>query len=311
MAGGPSRSGERSGSDPGTGDQRSPGGNLAACELVEPLAAGCAGELLLQRRGQGACRAGAGEELPRWVKGADGLQPTPGHHHIGGDAADRAAAGGRAPPGPGAPVQRLAAVADEPDSRTAAGLRLGLSQQRRFYGNRNDCACTACTGFGSTGQGPRMCISSTCAMAAEFLRPGCLQGNGQPDDGYLTSTVQVTTGHRPSHARGCNLNRPVSNSGSMVCPGMGGNHAARRRTWSQDSWHRRSMHSRPRIAWLPGTAAPPAPAAARRYPAHANADRVPDGPSGNRGLGREEAVWRRPAAARQAAPQQQPVCRNQ
>ena len=38
----------------------------------------------------------------------------------------------------------------------------------------------------STDQGPRMCFSSTCAMAAEFLRPGCLsQGPGQADDRYL------------------------------------------------------------------------------------------------------------------------------
>jgi hypothetical protein len=37
----------------------------------------------------------------------------------------------------------------------------------------------------ATSQGPRMCFSSTCAMAAEFLRPGCLAGGGQPDDRYL------------------------------------------------------------------------------------------------------------------------------
>jgi hypothetical protein len=37
-----------------------------------------------------------------------------------------------------------------------------------------------------TGQGMRMCFSSTCAMAAMFLRPGCLVGpNAQPDDEYL------------------------------------------------------------------------------------------------------------------------------
>jgi hypothetical protein len=36
-----------------------------------------------------------------------------------------------------------------------------------------------------TGQGDRMCFSSTCAMAAEFLKPGCLAGSGQPDDRYL------------------------------------------------------------------------------------------------------------------------------
>jgi hypothetical protein len=37
----------------------------------------------------------------------------------------------------------------------------------------------------ATGQGDRMCFSSTCAMAAEFLKPGCLDGKGQPDDRYL------------------------------------------------------------------------------------------------------------------------------
>jgi hypothetical protein len=37
-----------------------------------------------------------------------------------------------------------------------------------------------------TGEGYRMCFSSTCAMAAEFLRPGCLKRSGrQPDDVYL------------------------------------------------------------------------------------------------------------------------------
>ncbi len=37
----------------------------------------------------------------------------------------------------------------------------------------------------ATGQGERMCFSSTCAMAADFLRPGSLAGAGQPDDRYL------------------------------------------------------------------------------------------------------------------------------
>jgi hypothetical protein len=37
----------------------------------------------------------------------------------------------------------------------------------------------------ATGQGDRMCFSSTCAMAAAFLKPGCLAGGGQPDDRYL------------------------------------------------------------------------------------------------------------------------------
>ncbi len=36
-----------------------------------------------------------------------------------------------------------------------------------------------------TAQGLRMCFSSTCAMAAAFLKPGCLAGGGQQDDRYL------------------------------------------------------------------------------------------------------------------------------
>ena len=38
----------------------------------------------------------------------------------------------------------------------------------------------------ASGQGERMCFSSTCAMAAAFLKPGCLAGSGQPDDRYLS-----------------------------------------------------------------------------------------------------------------------------
>ena len=37
----------------------------------------------------------------------------------------------------------------------------------------------------ATGSGDWMCFSSTCAMAAEFLKPGCLAGAGQLDDRYL------------------------------------------------------------------------------------------------------------------------------
>ena len=36
-----------------------------------------------------------------------------------------------------------------------------------------------------TGQGSRMCFSSTCAMAAAFLKPGSLKGSGQLDDQFL------------------------------------------------------------------------------------------------------------------------------
>jgi hypothetical protein len=37
----------------------------------------------------------------------------------------------------------------------------------------------------ATGHGDWLCFSSTSAMAAEFLKPGCLTGSGQPDDRYL------------------------------------------------------------------------------------------------------------------------------
>jgi hypothetical protein len=43
-----------------------------------------------------------------------------------------------------------------------------------------------CQRDSGTGQGLRMCFSSTCAMAAAYLKPGCLTGAGQPDDRYLT-----------------------------------------------------------------------------------------------------------------------------
>jgi hypothetical protein len=36
-----------------------------------------------------------------------------------------------------------------------------------------------------TAQGLRMCFSSTCAMAAAYLKPGCLAGASQLDDRYL------------------------------------------------------------------------------------------------------------------------------
>jgi len=36
-----------------------------------------------------------------------------------------------------------------------------------------------------SAQGPRMCFSSTCAMAAAYLKPGCLAAAGQLDDRYL------------------------------------------------------------------------------------------------------------------------------
>ena len=42
-----------------------------------------------------------------------------------------------------------------------------------------------CQRDSATSQGPRMCFSSTCAMAAAYLKPGCLAAAGQLDDRYL------------------------------------------------------------------------------------------------------------------------------
>ena len=42
-----------------------------------------------------------------------------------------------------------------------------------------------CQRDSASGQGLRMCFSSTCAMAAAYLKPGCLAGGGQQDDHYL------------------------------------------------------------------------------------------------------------------------------
>jgi GH24 family phage-related lysozyme (muramidase) len=52
----------------------------------------------------------------------------------------------------------------------------GLIQLPVPYLSQNDSA---------TSQGPRMCFSSSCAMAAAFLKPSALNGNGQLDDQYL------------------------------------------------------------------------------------------------------------------------------
>ncbi|MEA5423561.1 glycoside hydrolase family protein [Synechococcus sp. CCY9202] len=58
----------------------------------------------------------------------------------------------------------------------AKSAATGLLQLAVPYLSQNDSV---------TSQGPRMCFSSSCAMAAAFLRPGCLSGSGQIDDQYL------------------------------------------------------------------------------------------------------------------------------
>jgi GH24 family phage-related lysozyme (muramidase) len=95
------------------------------------------------------------QELPRWSKGPNG-------------------------PVEGLKRRRAAEVAHANGAieakRTTPPLRQGLIQLAVPYLSQNDSA---------TGQGIRMCFSSTCAMAAAFLKPGCIKGSGQPDDQYL------------------------------------------------------------------------------------------------------------------------------
>ena len=52
-----------------------------------------------------------------------------------------------------------------------------------------------CQRDSATAEGLRMCFSSTCSMASEYLRPGCLAGTGLPDDRYLRIVRQP--GHDP------------------------------------------------------------------------------------------------------------------
>ena len=98
-------------------------------------------------------------ELPRWCKGPNG--PLEGLQRRRAAEVEHAGSGSLAP---------------EP-SPARAPAATGLIQLAVPYLAQNDSA---------TRQGPRMCFSSTCAMAAAFLRPGCM-GNGgeQLDDRYL------------------------------------------------------------------------------------------------------------------------------
>ena len=155
------------------------------------------------------------EELPRWVKGANGplaglirrRQLELAHSRRGEDdgASEKAA-----------PIELLAAVRFHQElehqvtawqelqaSLSAAQLEAFARRFRQDVQNEGPPMpvplppLTATTAIelpvpyyaqndSSTGQGPRMCFSSSCAMAAEFLRPGCLtSGPGQPDDRYL------------------------------------------------------------------------------------------------------------------------------
>jgi GH24 family phage-related lysozyme (muramidase) len=94
------------------------------------------------------------EELPHWCKGPHG-------------------------PVEGLKRRRAAEVAHATAAEQAQATpttQQGLIQLAVPYLSQNDSA---------TGQGSRMCFSSTCAMAAAFLKPGCLNGQGQLDDQYL------------------------------------------------------------------------------------------------------------------------------
>jgi GH24 family phage-related lysozyme (muramidase) len=95
------------------------------------------------------------EELPRWCKGPHG--PVEGLKRR--RAAEVAHATGAIAPGNPAPTTQQ------------GGIELAVP-----YLSQNDSA---------TGQGSRMCFSSTCSMAAAFLKPGCLKGQGQLDDQFL------------------------------------------------------------------------------------------------------------------------------
>ncbi|MBD1194446.1 glycoside hydrolase family protein [Vulcanococcus sp. Clear-D1] len=63
-----------------------------------------------------------------------------------------------------------------PSNATSKPELPGLIELPVPYLSQNDSA---------TSQGPRMCFSSSCAMAAAFLKPDALRGPGQLDDQYL------------------------------------------------------------------------------------------------------------------------------
>jgi GH24 family phage-related lysozyme (muramidase) len=115
------------------------------------------------------CRCLAGEtpgvviaqELPRWCKGPNG--PVEGLKR-------RRAAEVQHAQGQGTSAQL------SPATQTNQASSPGLIQLAVPYLSQNDSA---------TSQGPRMCFSSSCAMAAAILKPGAFNGNGQLDDQYL------------------------------------------------------------------------------------------------------------------------------
>ncbi|WP_255116867.1 MULTISPECIES: lysozyme [unclassified Synechococcus] len=101
------------------------------------------------------------QELPRWCKGPNG--PVEGLKR-------RRAAELQHTQGNGQTTLPLPAAQAKQVSPSA------LIQLAVPYLSQNDSA---------TSQGPRMCFSSSCAMAAVFLKPSALKGPGQRDDQYL------------------------------------------------------------------------------------------------------------------------------
>ncbi|MBD1195364.1 glycoside hydrolase family protein [Vulcanococcus sp. Clear-D1] len=101
------------------------------------------------------------QEFPRWCKGPNGP--------VEGLKRRRAAE-----------VQHAQRLEETAARSTAAQANpasaSGLIQLPVPYLSQNDSA---------TSQGSRMCFSSSCAMAAAFLKPDAIQGPGQPDDQYL------------------------------------------------------------------------------------------------------------------------------
>jgi len=71
---------------------------------------------------------------------------------------------------------RASGTAATPTRPPKSPAKPGLLQLPVPYLSQND---------STTGQGSRMCFASTCAMAAAYLKPGCLDGAAQHDDHYL------------------------------------------------------------------------------------------------------------------------------
>jgi GH24 family phage-related lysozyme (muramidase) len=133
------------------------------------VGAGALAESTLRRRlngGEPVARV-LEEELPRWVKGPHG-------------------------PVAGLVQRRRAELAFSKESSPTIRYGEGGAIELKVpYFAQGDSA---------TAQGLRMCFSSTCAMAAAFLRPGCLAGEGQPDDRYL-ALVQRYGDSTEAHAQ--------------------------------------------------------------------------------------------------------------